>query len=73
MSALEMVNIYDLLQEDGKPCLTDEDKTVSKKCPICDADMELFLALNSGPFREPVFLCKSEAQHSYGTLRFIPD
>ena len=56
-----------LLQSDGKPWLTDEDKTVPKKCPICGADMGLFL--HGGP----VFLCKSKDNHYYGTLKFIDD
>lgn len=28
-----------LLQSNGKPWLTDKDKTVPKKCPICGAKM----------------------------------
>ena len=62
-----MTNENILLQSNGKPWLTDEDKTVPKKCPICGADMGLFF------MGEPVFLCKSEEQHYYGTLKFIPD
>ena len=56
-----------LLQSNGKPWLTDENKTVPKKCPICGADMGLFL------MGEPVFLCKGKEEHYYGTLKFIPD
>ena len=53
-----------LLQNDGKPWLTDENKTVPKKCPVCGADMGLFF------FGEPVFLCKGKDEHYYGTLKF---
>jgi len=53
-----------LLQGNGKPWLTDEDKTVPKKCPTCGADMGLFFD------GEPVFLCKSADRHYYGTLKF---
>ena len=56
-----------LLQENGEPWLTDEDKTVPKKCPICGEEMGLFF------YGEPVFLCKSNEQHYYGTLKFIED
>ena len=56
-----------LLQGDGKPWLTDEDKTVPAKCPICGADMALIF------FGEPVFVCKGDGQHYYGTLKFIPE
>lgn len=56
-----------LLQGNGKPWLTDEDKTVPKKCPICGADMGLFFE------GEPVFLCKGKDEHYYGTLKFIMD
>lgn len=56
-----------LLQSNGKPWLTDEDKTVPKKCPTCGADMGLFL------IGEPVFLCKGADRHYYGTLKFIAD
>ena len=54
-----------LLQSNGKPWLTDENKTVPKKCPECNAEMGLFFC------GEPVFLCKSEKRHYYGTLKFI--
>ena len=56
-----------LLQCDGTPWLTDENKTVPTKCPTCGADMGLFL------YGEPVFLCKSEQQHYYGTLKFTTE
>ena len=56
-----------LLQSDGKPWLTDKDKTVPTKCPVCDADMGLFF------FGEPVFLCKGKEEHYCGTLKFIPE
>ncbi len=52
-----------LLQSDGEPWLTDEDETVPKKCPECGADMGLFIE------GEPVFLCKGEDRHYYGTLK----
>lgn len=55
-----------LLQGNGKPWLTDEDKTVPKKCPECGSDMGLFL------MGEPVFLCK-EKQHYFGTLKFVEE
>ena len=53
-----------LRQNNGKPWLTDENKTVPTKCPKCGADMGLFID------GEPVFLCKGEQRHYYGTLRF---
>lgn len=53
-----------LMQSNGKPWMTDEDKTVPKQCPLCGADMGLFLE------GEPVFLCKGEQRHYYGTLKF---
>lgn len=53
-----------LMQSTGKPWLTDEGKTVPKKCPKCGADMGLFL------MGESVFLCKGDAKHYYGTLAF---
>lgn len=56
-----------LFQGNGKPWLTDENKTVPKKCPTCGADMGLFLE------GEPVFLCKGKDRHYYGTLKFEPD
>lgn len=56
-----------LLQADGEPWLTDEDKTVPKRCPICNENMGLFFD------GEPVFLCKGKERHYYGTLKFIPD
>ena len=54
-----------LLQSNGKPWLTDENKTVPKKCSICGGDIGLFI------MGEPVFLCKTNKKHYYGTLRFI--
>ena len=56
-----------LVQENGMPWLTDEDKTVPVKCPICNADMALFF------MGEPVFLCKGEQQHYYGTLKYVEE
>ncbi|MBR3644825.1 MAG: hypothetical protein IKN54_00245 [Lachnospiraceae bacterium] len=56
-----------LLQGNGKPWLTDENKTVPKKCPTCGADMGLFL------MGEPVFLCKGADRHYYGTLKFTAE
>lgn len=56
-----------LLQGNGKPWLTDEEKTVPKKCPECGEDMGLFL------MGEPVFLCKGKKRHYYGTLKFIAE
>lgn len=56
-----------LLQSNGEPWLTDEDKTVPKKCPVCGADMGLYL------LGEPVFVCKGEDRHYYGTLKPIFD
>ena len=53
-----------LRQRNGKPWLTDEDKTVPKRCPVCGADMGLFLR------GEPVFICKSADEHYFGTLKF---
>lgn len=53
-----------LRQATGEPWVTDEDKTVPAKCPVCGADMGLFI------MGEPVFLCKGEERHYYGTLRF---
>ena len=59
-----MENTNILLNKDGKPWLTDENKTVPKKCPICGAGVGLF-------FRgEPVFLCKDNDKHYFGTLKF---
>ena len=58
-----MQNEEILLQADGKPWLTDEGKTVPKYCPTCGAEMGLFLC------GEPVFLCKDNKKHYYGTLR----
>lgn len=53
-----------LRQKDGKPWLTDENKTVPAKCPICGEDVGLFL------MGEPVFICKGIDEHYFGTLKF---
>ena len=53
-----------LKQNNGKFWLTDKDEKVPKKCPKCGADMGLFL------IGEPVFLCKGEEKHYFGTLKF---
>lgn len=55
-----------LLQKNGNPWLTDENKTVPAKCPVCGKKMGLFL------MGEPVFACIT-MEHYYGTLKFIPD
>jgi hypothetical protein len=53
-----------LRKTNGKPWLTDENKTVPAKCPICGGDVGLF-------FRgEPIFLCKENNKHYFGTLKF---
>lgn len=54
-----------LLQRNGKPWRTEENKTVPKKCPVCGKDMGLFFQ------GEPVFTCKGSARHYYGTLKFV--
>ena len=54
-----------LRQGNGKVWLTDKDEKVPKKCPKCGADMGLFLC------GEPVFLCKGEDKHYFGTLKFV--
>lgn len=56
-----------LLDGNGNPWMTDDGRTVPKRCPICGADMGLFFA------GEPVFLCKSNEKHYYGTLEFVLD
>ena len=56
-----------LVDGSGRPWLTDENKIVPLKCPICNADMGLFLE------GEPVFLCKGPDRHYYGTLKFEAD
>lgn len=56
-----------LRQGNGKLWLTDKDEKVPKKCPQCGADMGLFL------IGEPVFLCKGEEKHYFGTLRFTDE
>ena len=53
-----------LYQNNGKPWLTEEGKTVPATCPICGGDMGLFL------IGEPVFLCKTKERHYFGTLKF---
>ena len=52
-----------LKQKNGKPWITDMGEYVPKQCPVCGADMGLFI------YGEPVFLCKSKAKHYFGTLR----
>lgn len=56
-----------LKQSNDKPWLTDENKTVPAKCPICGEDVGLFL------MGEPVFLCKGNNKHYFGTLKFPGD
>lgn len=56
-----------LRKTNGKPWLTDENKTVPAKCPICGEDVGLFL------MGKPVFLCKANNKHYFGTLKFPED
>ena len=56
-----------LRKTNGKPWLTDENKTVPAKCPFCGEDVGLFL------MGEPVFLCKGNNKHYFGTLKFPGD
>ena len=51
-----------LRQGNGKPWKNDKGETIPKRCPICGADVGLFLR------GEPVFLCKGEEKHYWGTL-----
>lgn len=51
-----------LRQGDGKPWLNDKGQTIPEKCPICGADVGLFLC------GEPVFLCTQNDKHYFGTL-----
>ena len=53
-----------LRKTNGKSWLTDENKTVPAKCPICGEDVGLFL------MGEPIFLCKGNNKHYFGTLKF---
>ena len=55
-----------LLQNNGKPWITSEGKTVPKTCPTCGGDVGLFL------FGQPVFLCKKNDKHYFGVLAFKP-
>ena len=57
-----------LLQKNGNPWLTDENKTVPVKCPVCGKKMGLFLIGKPLPF----FACIT-MEHYYGTVKFIPD
>jgi len=51
------------MQSNGRPWITDKNKTVPKKCPQCGADMGLFV------MGEPIFLCKGTERHYYGMLK----
>lgn len=51
-----------LKQGNGKYWYTNKGEKVPSKCPICKADMGLYIK------GEPVFLCKGENRHYYGTL-----
>lgn len=53
-----------LRQGNGKLWMTDKNEKVPRKCPKCGADMGLYLD------GEPVFLCKGEGRHYFGTLKF---
>lgn len=53
-----------LRKTNGKSWLTDENKTVPAKCPICGEDVGLFL------MGEPIFLCEGNNKHYFGTLKF---
>lgn len=52
-----------LLQKNGKPWLTTKNKTIPQKCPICGADMRLFLIGSA-------FVCSGKDRHYYGELKF---
>ena len=54
-----------LKQSNGKFWLTPDGRKVPKKCPVCGADMGLFLR------GEPVFLCKSQNAHYFSTLKMF--
>lgn len=55
-----------LKQGDGKPWIADGNRFVPKKCPICGENMGLFFD------GEPIFRCKSNKKHYYGTLKISP-
>ncbi len=56
-----------LKQANGKIWLTEKNERVPLRCPKCGEDMGLFLE------GEPVFLCKGEGKHYFGTLKFTGD
>lgn len=54
-----------LTNKDGKVWVNDRGEKIPKKCPHCGGDVGLF-------FRgEPVFICKNNEKHYFGTMRFL--
>lgn len=52
-----------LLQGDGRPCMTDDDRTVPEKCPVCGSDMGVYI------FGGLLYVCKEG--HIYGNVKTI--
>lgn len=52
-----------LLQGDGRPCMTDDDKTVPAKCPVCGSDMEIYILCGLR------YICREG--HIYGRVKII--
>ena len=53
-----------LKDKNGETWKTSDGKEVPAKCPVCGADMGLFI------LGEPVFLCKGKEHHCFGVLMF---
>lgn len=51
-----------LKNREDKIWLTDKGEKVPKRCPVCGADIGLYI------YGEPVFLCKGKDRHYFGTL-----